>query len=375
MRKVFAFALMLIFFNAGAQEMVTLKFVRPSKFQGSAAKIKIQIQGNEYVIKNGGTISINVPLEYYKSTRIDCHYGLSQPMSIYFKPKPGQVYEFEVGFEFKGMYIRLISGEEARSDEIATTSDSVLVDGKWQKQTIVGKDNLALGFTAQKVDESEAIRQEWLARGGSIMYTSVMLTGVYYKLDLKNYGAMDGYGGGFSANMNLINLKIPEFKEGFSSWNTYNVGLGYDMMIYAFKYGFEQAPIKTTINSATMTMLINLNIGWTLGLGKFLDRGNWKGVALTLKYRPSFNLNYTSYTMTMKSSEPLIPDYATTDSDTQTQFNAGGVGFDLDFTSYSATMNKLAPKPKAKLSFFILPPIGDNPLFISISLGVSMYKR
>ena len=79
--------------------------------------------------------------------------------------------------------------------------------------------------------------------------------------------------------------------------------------------------------------------------------------------------------MTMESSNPLIPDYAATDSDTQAQFNAGGFGFDIDFTSYSATMNKLAPKPKAKVSFFMLPPIGDNPLFISLSLGISMYSR
>lgn len=377
MKKIFAFALMLIIFNAGAQEMVTLKFVRPSKFQGSAAKIKIQIQGNEYVIKNGGEISVNVPLEYFKTARIDCRYSLSQPTSIFFRPKPNQAYVFEVGFEFKGIYIRLISGEEAKANEIATNPDSVLVDGKWQKQTIVGKDNLAIGFTTEKVDESEALRQEWLARGGTIMYTSYMATGLYFRLDLKDYGKMDGYGGGGSAAMNWINLKIPEYKPGLSTWNTYNYGWGYDMMIYAFKYKMSTTmpPITTTmdVNSATLTMLINFNLGWTIGLGKFVDKGNWKGAALTLKYRPSLNLNFTSTSATIKITG--MPDNATYDSDTQAQFNAGGFGFDIDFTSYSATMNKLAPKPKAKISFFLLPPVGDNPLFVSLSVGVSMYSR
>jgi hypothetical protein len=202
-----------------------------------------------------------------------------------------------------------------------------------------------------------------------------MAIGLYFRLDLKDYGKMDGYGGGGSAAMNWINLKIPEYKTGLSTWNTYNYGWGYDMMIYAFKYGYSQPPVDVSFKSATLTMLINLNLGWTIGLGKFVDKGTWKGAALTLKYRPSLNLSYTGSTITMESSEPLVPDYATTDSDTQVQFNAGGFGFDIDFTSYSATMNKLAPKPKAKVSFFMLPPIGDNPLFISLSLGVSMYSR
>lgn len=64
------------------------------------------------------------------------------------------------------MLIRLVGGEEANANEAAATPDSVLLDGKWQKQISVGKDNLAIGFTAEKVDDSEAIRQEWLAHGG-----------------------------------------------------------------------------------------------------------------------------------------------------------------------------------------------------------------
>ncbi|HNV51429.1 MAG TPA: hypothetical protein PKM28_00940, partial [Tenuifilaceae bacterium] len=209
MKTIFVFALLLILFNAGAQEMVTLKFVRPAKFQGSAAKIKIQLLGNEYVVKNGSDISVNVPLEYYKTTRIDCRYGLGQSKSIYLRPKPGQVYQFEVGFEFKGMYIRLISGEEAAANEIATSPDSVLVEGKWQKRIAIGKDNLALGFTAEKVDESEAIRQEWLARGGKIKNESVTFIGSYFRLDFGDETNINGYGGGISATQSWLHLKIP----------------------------------------------------------------------------------------------------------------------------------------------------------------------
>lgn len=375
MKNIVVLCLFFIFVNAGAQDMVTLKFVRPAKFQGSAAKIKVIIQDNEYILKNGSNISVNVPLEFYKPTRIYCKSGLNPQASIYLRPKPEQVYEFEVGFNLKGVYINLVSGEEALLGDSKTQKDSVFVDGKWQTQLKVDKDNLALGFKAEKVDDSEALRQEWLARGGRIYYTSVMLTGTYYSMDIEKIGKMNGYGGGFSANMNWINLKIPTFKPGLSTWNSSNIGWGYDIMLYSFKYGYTEPLMSVDISSLTMTILINLNLGWTFGMGKFIDEGNWKGVAFTFKYKPTMNLSTTSSTVTMDSSSPYIQDNTSTTSDSNFQLNAGGFGFDIDFSNFSATMNKLAPKPKTKLAFFVLPPVGDSPLFISVSLGISFYSR
>lgn len=375
MRRILLFGLLLAFLSAEAQEVVTMKFVRPSKFQGSGAKIRVSISGNEYILRNGATISINEPLVYYKTVRIDCKYGLGQSISTYLTPKPGQAYEFEVGFAFKGLYIKLVSGEEAKPGESDQSADSVLVDGKWETRLKVDADNLGVGFKAEKVDQSEALRQEWLTRGGKIMYSSVMLTGTYFRLDLDDAGEMDGYGGGVSGAMNWINLKIPEYKTGLSTWNTHNIGIGYDMLVYGFKYSYEASMMTVDVSTVTMSILLNLNLGWTLGLGKFVDEGNWKGVALTLKYKPSINLNYSSMLIEMDSSSPYVSDYTATDSDGDAKFNAGGFGFDLDFSGYSATMDKLVPKPKTKLSFFVLPPIGDNPLFVSVSLGMSIYSR
>ena len=91
MKNIVALCLFFIFVNAGAQDMVTLKFVRPAKFQGSAAKIKVIIQDNEYILKNGSNISVNVPLEFYKPTKIYCKSGLNPQASIYLRPKPDQV--------------------------------------------------------------------------------------------------------------------------------------------------------------------------------------------------------------------------------------------------------------------------------------------
>ncbi|HDP75631.1 MAG TPA: hypothetical protein ENN49_07155 [Bacteroidales bacterium] len=125
----------------------------------------------------------------------------------------------------------------------------------------------------------------------------------------------------------------------------------------------------------TLSYPIAANLGWTFGIGKFLDPGNWKGVALTFKYRPSLTLNIVSTTLTSKYPAPLNTTQTEYNSDTNASFNLVGFGVDFEFSDFTATMNKLAPLPKTKFSFFVIPPVGDTPIFISISLGISWYSR
>ncbi len=373
-KSLFLFAFALLFFSATGQEMVTLKFVRPSKLQGMAAKIRITIQGNEYILKNGSSISVNVKPDFGSSLKIDCKVPLGSQTAYYLRPKPGEAYEFEVGFKFSGIYINLTSGQEAKLGEtVQPVSDTA--SGKLDTKVNLNPENQGVGITAEKTDPSEAIRQEWLKRGGKVVYTSVMLTGTYFGMDVENFGKINGYGGGISFSQNWINLKIPQFKPGLSTWNSFNIGWGYDLMIYSYKFDFVQDPLTINTSVFNMSIPIAANIGWTLGLGKFLDEGNWHGVALTFKYRPSLMLNMSSSTTKITSTNPMIPNSTSTSSDNNAQFNAAGFGFDLDFSSYSATMEKLAPKPKTKFSFFFLPKTSKSPLFISLSLGISFYTR
>lgn len=374
MKNILLFALMLVVASVAAQEPVTLKFTRPDKVQASASKIKLNVQGNEYIIKNGASISINVVPEYGKSLLIDASHA-----TYYLKPKPGETYEFEVGFKFAGPYIMLLSGEEAKPGEIAQKTDTTAKPEGWETNLKIDRDNMGAGITLQKTDQSEAIRQEWLSRGGKIKYESIVFNGTYFGMDMDMEGVdanrIDGYGGGISFYQNWINLKIPAYKTGTSSWNSFNIGWGYDMLVYAYKFNIKMDPITTKMDVVSISMPISANIGWTLGLGKFLDEGNWKGVALTLRYRPSLMINYSNSTVKMTSTDPHIPGSTTTGSDSNVQFNAGGVGFDIDFSNFSSTMEKLAPKPKLKLSFFVMPPVKDMPLFISFGLGITTYSR
>ena len=48
-------------------------------------------------------------------------------------------------------------------------------------------------------------------------------------------------------------------------------------MFYSYDFDIKQDPITMKMGVFTMTIPIAANIGWTLGLGKFVDQGNWHG--------------------------------------------------------------------------------------------------
>jgi len=360
MKRLLLFFFVLLLIDASAQETVTLKFNRPANFQGSMTKIRILILDNEYTLKNGGSISVNINPPKGKSIRIDCRAGLGGQSSFSFIPTPNQTYEFEVGFKAIGLYIDLLTGDQA------------------------GTDNLN---DANAANQSESIREEWLKKGGAVNYNSVLITGTYFRLDMAKSGlkmpgssssVVKGYGGGYSFASNFINLKMPEYTTGSSKWSSINWGLGFDFVMYGFKLPtFESTGMTMDMSILAMNMRLVANIGYTIAQGKYIDEGTWKGVALTVKYRPSFDFTYSGVTTktTFTPPNPFIPNGTNYTSSTNKQLNMGGFGFDLDFTSFSAKMAKLAPKPKSKISFFILPPVGKNPLFISLSYGLTFYPR
>lgn len=258
--------------------------------------------------------------------------------------------------------------------ELSKKSDSLNVKEQPDFYTENISNNLPLDFQADVKNQSQNIREEWMKRGGKISYVSIMLSGIYFNMDMGSLGKMNGFGGGYSLYVNKLDLKIPEFKAGQSNWNCLNWGYGIDFVGYGFSntssmVGFGNMNTKITIINAMFTG----NIGWTFGLGKFINEGNWKGIALTFKYRPSFNLTMTGTSTSIKPKNSLFPDGSS--SEVSGKFNAGGFGFDIDFSNYSATMDKLVPKPKSKISFFLLPPIGGNPLMISVSYGLVIFPR
>lgn len=354
-----------------AQSNISITFNRPSKFAGSAAKIQVNFEGQEIILKNGASTSVNIAVSQPKVIEINIK-GQFYKASYILHSVPGEDYVFEVGFGPSGVFIKLISGRE---DLVATSRVAEDSNYDWKSSYKTSKDG-SIGLQAEKVHSSEEIRQEWLRKGGKVNYTSVNFIGTYFKQDIENYGALDGYGGGLSYFTNYLNLKIPEYKPGLTSWNSYNWGGGFDFLVYRMEYGLDEDLFTMNMSTITMNLLFTLDLGWTIGLGKFKTQEQWKGVALILKYRPSLNMVMGTSTVTIESSSPFVPSSTTTQNiDPTFNFNAGGFGFDFQFSNFYATMDKLAPLPTMKITGFILPPIGDSPLFISLGLGVLMYNK
>jgi hypothetical protein len=350
------------------QSEIAITLIRPSKFTGSAAKINVRINEKEVVLRNG------------ESSTVNCVVAANQPITIYansntskeqisFNPIEGENYSFEIGFDLKGVYITKLSGE------MSVIENEYVKDSKNSKVKRVLFEP-AFGAFSGSQSESEQTREEWLRKGGKVRYMSGTLNVIYFSLNSDDFGKMNGYGAGYSAFYNFFKLKLPEYKTGKANWNSFNWGFGYDFLMYSFKYSIEEDLFRMNSDILTVSLNVTGELGWTLGLGKFYSRDQWKGVALILKYRPSLNLTAGSVTTQIISSSPWLPNSNTTSSiDPTANLNLGGFGFDVQFSNFHTTMDKLAPRPSMKFSAFILPPIGDNPLFISAGVGFLIYKR
>lgn len=377
MKKLLPFWFLLIFATAQSQEQITLKFIRPSISVGASDKISISVLGNEYLIGNGNTILVNVSPDFSTSLKIDVSVSSGIQTNYYLEAAPGQTYNFEVGFKMTGIYIKQISDDAVKNVQQVNQNAAVNNNEGWNTKLKVDRNNKSI-FTAEKTGNSE-VRDNFLLKGGKVSYNSIMLTGTYLRIDLKSLGssgAINSYGGGISSYTNFITLKIPEYKPGLSTWNSFNWGLGYDMVIYSYKFSMKPDPsLSMDMSSLAFNMLINLNLGWTWGLGKFLDENNWKGVAITVKYRPSLTLNNSFTTTNTKST--LLPSMngKKTSSASNVSFSGGGFGFDIDFSNFTSTMDKKVPKPSSKIGFFFLPPTSKSPLFISLSYGMIIYPQ
>jgi hypothetical protein len=274
--------------------------------------------------------------------------------------------------ELGGIYIILLSGKE---DLLVTSRVAEDSSYDWKSNLKTGQDG-SIALNAEKTHSSDAIRQEWLRKGGKVSYTSISGNATYFNAKVKNYGNINGYGGGYSLFFNNFNLKIPEYKPGITNWNSFNWGFGYDLVLYGMNWGFDEEFYRMDMSSFMVNLMFTGNIGWTLGVGKFKSQEQWKGVAFVFKYKPALNMAMGASTIRITSDDPLFPDTETTTNiDPTFNLNLGGFGFDIQFSNFYATMQKLAPKPTLKLSAFVLPPIGDSPLFISVGLGILIYKK
>ncbi|HON17556.1 MAG TPA: hypothetical protein PK990_00130 [Salinivirgaceae bacterium] len=374
MKRIFLFTIIL-FYMTSAESAVTIKFKRvdhpQTKERIKNAVILISLKDINLTLKPNAELGVEIEHDFSEPIKIKVATQSRGINEYSLKARPNENYVFEVGFDPKYVSIKLVEGKELGLDEKVVRRP---VDPN-MAITVNAKDGF--GFVVEKADPSENIRQEWLRRGGKIKSESILLSGTYFNLKLQDFDNMEvnGYGGGVSVSYTWYNLKIPTFKTGLSTWNNFCYGFGYDMLVYYYSFETNESLVKINLSTLNTSFPIYGTLGYTIGLGKFIDEGNWKGIALTFKYRPSLILNMSSTKTTVEMQSPYPMTTTTDDFNTTASFSGGGFGFDLEFSNFSATMSRLAPPATTKFSLFILPPVKDLPLFVTLGLGITFYSR
>jgi hypothetical protein len=161
---------------------------------------------------------------------------------------------------------------------------------------------------------------------------------------------------------------IPEPKENMPIF-ALHAGTGLDFGVLAFGYRESSTTVigvqsggqvtkaeqksggSTQWNSATMLML-PLNFGGQVGLGKFVDSGTWRGVMLGLDWRPTYTYAKPS------------------DLDGISHFNYAGIQANIDVTTLSVESSQ---ESHFRISAFYLPTIDRNPSYLGFGFGAAWY--
>jgi hypothetical protein len=339
MKKTIATILLLFFcITLMAQEEVTFNFSRKKLFFGSGVKIPIYVNGLE-----AGKLGNDQTLVY--KAKLD----ISQPVTIVAKLRgtkigkdliitlaKGNSCNIEIGFIARDLYIQLLSGG-----------------------VVKGGTDFVEDLTNLTPDQrSEALRQQWISKGGRLINESFLGSVTLISLSKPDF-TLSGGGGQFTYSASMLNFKVPELKKGSQTWSSFVYGTSVNIQFYGATMSMTG---MKPIGMFTYNPSISLNGGYTFGFGKFVDETKWKGVAFELTYRPSLMMSMTTIEGVDKS-------------ETTFNLNMMGFGFDINFNSFTANAAKLAPKSQSKFSFFVLPPVKDMPLIISIGYGRTFYRK
>jgi len=331
-----------------AQEEVTFSFSFKEQHRYRKITVTMIVNGTEAVkIKNGSSAIYKAILDVRQPVKVMAKYGLNK-MERTFILSPGNKCSLEASFYGGMMDLNLLSGGK-------------LAPGTGSKSSLlVNKKDLSVSYTSETTNATDTIRQQWLEKGGKIKGTSYV-GGVTF-ISMNSSGMkMTGFGGQFALSESYLNFKIPENKPGIRSWNSLVFGYSETFQLYGSKSTFEMEGIPPMESSSISTdLMFAPNIGYTLGLGKFKNETKWKGVAFELTYKPS--LVYST----------VVTENST---DHNFSFNYMGFGLGVNFNSYTSNASKLAPKAQSKFTFFMMPPIKDMPLFITVGYGLTFYIK
>jgi hypothetical protein len=233
------------------------------------------------------------------------------------------------------------------------------VDDKPETKTRLKMTGPAVGVELTQRLSSEDARQAWLKRGGSLI--SYALSGAVTAMYLPQLDAR-GAGLGASFSVGLLNLSPPDIDKHEKNFFGYRLGLGAQLSAFQLSYYLKKPTLSGTTVTYTLDqqsvgsqqLLIPGYIGIQGGLGNFDSLSQWSGWTFAIDWAPSYQLQ-------------LNP------SGGGGNFNYLGFNLDIQHGSMHAALQKVAAEAQFKISFFMLPPIGDLPFFATIGLGAVWY--
>jgi len=231
--------------------------------------------------------------------------------------------------------------------------------GEWSYD--VDKTGLAIGFD-QKL-ESDSVRQAWAEKGGTLS-GSEYTAGVSF-LSLEKDGiSMSGIGFQGGMRLNSLSMKPPDYEKRDTSWTAWKFGVGADFSVFKVTTDITFSPClpaayggcgMTTESSMSQISLVG-TLGFLTAKGSFDSETEWSGFAIGLDWAPAFVMT--------KDSEA---------TEATTKFNATGFAINFESGSMKAMAETMGKEAHFKLRIFLLPPVGDMPFFVSISVGQVTY--
>jgi hypothetical protein len=231
-------------------------------------------------------------------------------------------------------------------------------EGEWSYD--VDKTGIAVGF--DQTLESDAVRKSWAEKGGSLSGSEVGL-GVSFLFKTLTMGGstMTMSGTGFQGSLGLFNLSMtpPDYETRGTKWTAWKMGVGMD--VASFQVTVASTGAYAFSSTSQMTQLtLNGCIGFLTATGSFDSETEWSGFAVGVDWVPSM-----VKTTTTSSSGVSQSGDAT--------FNATGFALNFESGSMKAMAETMGKEAKFKLRLFLLPPVGDLPMFMSINVGWVWY--
>jgi len=220
------------------------------------------------------------------------------------------------------------------------------------EETKVKFDKNGYKFSSYQKLNTDQIRKAWQIRGGPIFCKEYFLS-----LSLMSAEGISGTGLGYGGAVSYIHLTPPSYSDGISNTYAYKIGANINMQTMTAKMSGVKA--KGTVSNITL----GLNFGYQVGLGKFLDYKDWKGIVAGFAWRPTFQMSSSSFTIANKT-------YSSSDSN----FNMKGYEFYVDFANLKAITARYVKPAHMKVFAIIIPPIGEMGMtFIQIGFGMVSY--